>query len=52
MKSGCLIADLGQAVATFLGPGNWRPRRKAIIEWWERRKAEEKVDPGSSSGSN
>lgn len=48
-----LQADLGQTVATFLGPGNWRPNRKAIVQCWERRKAaEEEVDPGSAPGPN
>jgi len=44
-----LQADLGQTVATFLGPGDWRPNRKAIVQCWE---AAEKVDPGSSPDAN
>jgi len=48
-----LQADLGQTVATFLGPGNWRPNRKAIVHLWELREAaERKVDPGPSPGPN
>jgi len=26
---------LGDAIATFLGEGNWRPYRKAMVECWE-----------------
>lgn len=38
----CLGKCLGETVGTFLGPGNWRPQRKAIKECWEekRRKAD------------
>lgn len=28
----CLGTCLGEAVGTFLGPGNWRPQRKAIAD--------------------
>lgn len=28
--------SLGDVVATFLGPGDWRPRRKAITELLQR----------------
>src|SRR6266404_1508980 len=31
--------DLGDTMATFLGPGNWRPNRIAMARCWERRKA-------------
>ncbi len=31
----CLGVSLGDAAATFLGPGNWRPYRKAIVECWD-----------------
>lgn len=34
----CLDADLGDVIATFLGPGNWRPQRKAMVALWEARK--------------
>jgi len=34
----CLGTSLGDAVGTFLGPGDWRPVRKAIVECWEDRK--------------
>ena len=30
-----LATDLGEIAGTFLGPGNWRPRRAAISEFWE-----------------
>jgi hypothetical protein len=32
----CLGTCLGDAIGTFLGPGNWRPQRKAIKECWGR----------------
>ena len=31
----CLGTDLGDVMATFLGPGDWRPRRKAMVAHWE-----------------
>jgi hypothetical protein len=31
----CLGVDLGDAMSTFLGEGNWRPRRKAMATLWE-----------------
>jgi hypothetical protein len=31
----CLGADLGNVVSTFLGEGDWRPRRKAMVALWE-----------------
>ena len=31
----CLGIDLGQVMGTFLGEGNWRPRRKAMVECWK-----------------
>jgi hypothetical protein len=34
----CLNRCLGDVAGTFLGPGDWRPRRKTISELWERRK--------------
>lgn len=36
----CLNRSLGDVAGTFLGPGDWRPRRKAISELWEKRKKE------------
>jgi hypothetical protein len=33
----CLGTCIGEAVGTFLGPGNWRPQRKAIKECWAAR---------------
>jgi len=47
----CFGIDLGQIAGTFLGPGDWRPRRKAMVAVWEARKkaaedsrGEEKVE--------
>ena len=31
----CLGCCLGETVGTFLGPGDWRPQRKAIKTYWE-----------------
>ena len=31
----CLGSDLGAVMATFLGEGDWRPRRKAMVTLWE-----------------
>ncbi len=43
----CLGKCLGETVGTFLGPGNWRPQRKAIKECWEekRKKAQSPKEP-------
>jgi hypothetical protein len=30
-----LDVDLGVAAGTFLGPGNWRPLRKKLVEQWK-----------------
>jgi hypothetical protein len=30
----CLDRNLGDVVSEFLGPGNWRPYRKAIVDIW------------------
>jgi hypothetical protein len=38
-------SDLGQTAGTFLGEGNWRPRRKAMVECWEAAKKEEQGAP-------
>ena len=34
----CLGADLGNVMSTFLGEGDWRPRRKAMVTLWEAEK--------------
>jgi hypothetical protein len=34
----CLGRCLGETVGTFLGPGNWRPQRKAIKECWDEKR--------------
>jgi hypothetical protein len=45
----CLGKCLGDLAGQFLGPGNWRPQRKAIKQCWEAARAESKsdaVEPG------
>jgi hypothetical protein len=39
-----LGCSLGDTVAGFLGPGDWRPKRKVIAEHWERDSKDRKVD--------
>jgi len=34
----CLGTDLGEVMSTFLGEGDWRPRRKAMVALWESNK--------------
>ena len=34
----CLGTDLGEVMATFMGEGDWRPRRKAMVALWEANK--------------
>lgn len=34
-----LDRDLGEVLGGFLGPGNWRPQRKAIAERWKAKSA-------------
>jgi hypothetical protein len=36
----CLNCCLGETLGGFLGPGKWRPDRKAIAELWEQRRPE------------
>jgi hypothetical protein len=36
----CLDCCLGDTLARFLGPGEWRPSRKMIAELWEKRRAQ------------
>lgn len=31
----CLSTDLGEIAGTFLGPGNWRPQRAAMVACWK-----------------
>jgi hypothetical protein len=31
----CLGVDLGKVMSTFLGDGEWRPRRKAMVTLWD-----------------
>lgn len=42
----CLGVDLGDVLATFLGPGDWRPRRKAMVTLWEAKKKQAKGKRG------
>lgn len=44
----CLGVDLGEVMATFLGEGSWRPRRKAMVTLWEAWKKE----GGTAAASN
>ncbi len=46
-----LGVDLGQLAGTFLGEGNWRPNRKAMIQSWETTKRDAVASPGDSSTS-
>jgi len=43
----CLGKCLGETVGTFLGPGNWRPQRKAIKECWEKQR--KKIEQSKTS---
>jgi hypothetical protein len=40
----CLGRSLGDAASGLLGPGNWRPNRKAIADIWEMRKKQKSND--------
>ncbi len=37
----CLDRCLGETLAGFLGPGQWRPNRRKIAELWERQRQEQ-----------
>lgn len=39
----CLGICLGKAAGNFLGEGDWRPKRKAMVECWQRYEAEHKI---------
>lgn len=43
-----LGADLGEIAGTFLGEGNWRPQRKAMIACWEAAGWEKRGNDGDS----
>ena len=45
----CFGQSLGDVAATFLGDGNWRPVRKAIVECWNS-KGSSSEQQGTSSG--
>lgn len=36
----CMGVNLGEVVGTFLGEGNWRPYRKAMVDCWKAYKEE------------
>lgn len=40
-----LGTDLGQTAATFLGEGNWRPNRKAMVDCWKAVKMVDEKSP-------
>jgi hypothetical protein len=43
-----LGVNLGDAMGSFLGPGEWRPVRKAMVDCWNRANAEsDSSEPGS-----
>jgi hypothetical protein len=44
-----LGVDLGSTAATFLGEGNWRPNRKAIVDCWHAVKKQEQPEPQNIS---
>lgn len=44
-----LGADLGEIAGTFLGDGNWRPQRKAMIACWESAGWEKQGDAGADT---
>jgi hypothetical protein len=46
-----LGADLGEIAGTFLGEGNWRPQRKALIACWETAKWEKRTKEEEMSAS-
>jgi hypothetical protein len=45
----CLDTDLGNVIGTFLGPGDWRPRRKAMVTIWDARKKLTEGEGGSDA---
>ncbi len=44
--------DLGQLASTFLGDGNWRPNRKAMIQCWEEAKKADVLPDDTSQGES
>ena len=44
-----LGVDLGAVAGTFLGKGDWRPRRKAMVELWEAAKQPPKEEESGDS---
>src|SRR6185503_13228355 len=47
----CFGCSLGNVLTTFLGPGEWRPVRKALVEAWNRQSSEatEATEEGNPS---
>jgi len=48
----CLDADLGDVIATFLGPGDWRPWRKAMVTLWEAKEKQTQGQDGSDADND
>jgi hypothetical protein len=48
----CLDVDLGKVLSTFLGEGDWRPRRKAMVKLWELEKKTQPAQSESESRNN
>jgi hypothetical protein len=46
-----LETDLGEAMGTFLGDGNWRPNRKAMVECWNTRKRTQEAAQADASAA-
>ena len=45
----CLGINLGDAAGTFLGEGNWRPYRKAMVQCWDAQRQIPPEDPTRES---
>jgi len=48
----CLDADLGDVIATFLGAGDWRPWRKAMVTLWEAKEKQTEGQDGSDADND
>lgn len=46
----CLSADLGTIAGTFLGEGNWRPQRAAMVAFWNTAGWQQQDSGGSETG--
>ena len=47
----CLDKNLGDVVSEFLGPGDWRPYRKAIVDCWDADRPEGESKPSSDESA-